>query len=104
MDKEKIKEIADAIYDIPNAYDTYWRSHCERLAEDLYNAGYRKQEWVSVKDKLPEKEEIVLCCLGLVQNVYTYKGDNIWEDSYGYYQKDEPITHWMPLLEPPKGE
>ena len=44
MIKEKqIKEFADAIYDIPNAYDTYWRSHCEQLAEDLYEAGYRKQ-------------------------------------------------------------
>lgn len=73
-------------------------------AEHLYNSGYRKRdEWISIKDRLPEKEEIVLCCLGLVQNVYTYKGDNIWEDSYGYYQKDEPITHWISLPEPPRG-
>jgi hypothetical protein len=76
----------------------------ENIAEQLYDAGYRKQsEWISVKDRLPEKEEIVLCCLGLVHNVYTYKGDNIWEDSYGYYQKDEPITHWMYLPELPRG-
>lgn len=49
MNKEKqIEEIANVIYDDPNAYDTYWRSHCERLAETIYNADYRKQsegEW-----------------------------------------------------------
>ena len=50
MSKEKqIEEIANVIYDDPNSYDTYWRSHCERLAETIYNAGYRKQsagEWI----------------------------------------------------------
>lgn len=79
--------------------------HCTsyRYAQRAVNANYRKQsEWISVEDRLPEKEQIVLCCLGLVMNVYTYKGDNTWEDSYGYWQKDEPITHWMPLPEPPK--
>ena len=40
--------------------------------EALYNADYRKQEWISVEDRLPEVEQIVLCCLGLVQNVYTH--------------------------------
>lgn len=52
MNKEKqIEEIANVIYDDPNAYDTYWRSHCERLAETIYNAGYRKHsegEWIKV--------------------------------------------------------
>lgn len=43
MSKEKqIEEIANVIYDDPNSYDTYWRSHCEQLAETIYNAGYRK--------------------------------------------------------------
>ena len=55
MSKEKqIEEIANVIYDDPNAYDTYWRSHCERLAETIYNAGYRKQsvgEWAETDYK-----------------------------------------------------
>jgi rubrerythrin len=59
MSREKqIEEIANAIYDDPNAYDTYWRSHCEQLAETLYNAGYRKQsegEWETIPDYQPNK-------------------------------------------------
>lgn len=73
------------------------------LEEDRKANSLGENEWISVEERLPKKEQIVLCCLGLVQNVYTYKGDSIWEDSYGYYQKDEPITHWMPLPDAPKG-
>ena len=122
MDEKKQIEEMERVYDEARlkARDTLGsmnRGEGWWYSKAFYEAGYRKQsedvtdinvgnksEWISVKDRLPEKEEIVLCCLGLVQNVYTYKGDNIWEDSYGYYQKDEPITHWMPLPEPPKGE
>ena len=115
MSKEKQIEILEKQL-------AFWRHHCTELAKALENeekisnhyalmldkteeelmAERVKTEWISVDERLPEREEIVLCCLGLVQNVYTYKGDNIWEDSYGYYQKDEPITHWMPLPEAPK--
>jgi len=47
MGREKqIEEIANVIYNDPNSYDTYWRSHCEQLAETLYNAGCRDQSKV----------------------------------------------------------
>lgn len=72
-----------------------------KICELNYFKERKQSEWISVDERFPEKEQIVLCCLGLVMNVYTYKGDRIWEDSYGYWQKDEPITHWMPLPEPP---
>lgn len=63
MSREKqIEEIANAIYDDPNAYDTYWRSHCERLAETLYNAGYRKQsEGAWIKDEESKFEHRYHC-------------------------------------------
>jgi hypothetical protein len=41
MRDKQIEEMARAIYEQPT-YDTYWVSHCEDLASDLYNAGYRK--------------------------------------------------------------
>ncbi|MBQ5708797.1 MAG: DUF551 domain-containing protein, partial [Anaerotignum sp.] len=55
-----------------------------------------KQEWISVKDRLPEKWQDALCFhAGNLMDVYTWTGEK-WEDSYGYYEDDDIITHWMP--------
>lgn len=60
-------------------------------------------EWISINDKLPEQnQEVLTCrgrCIGNLINVYTYMGDNKWEDNYGYWNsaEGEGITHWMPL-------
>ena len=63
-------------------------------------------EWISVKDRLPEPNVIVLCC--------TNKG-SVDTDSFGRYSKvflkcDDmegkvgQVIAWMPLPEPPKEE
>ena len=65
-------------------------------------------EWISVKDKLPEINTDVLICRGYrkrdVISLYTYLGHDEWEDEYGYWSRtdDEGITHWMSLPEPPR--
>lgn len=70
------------------------------IAEALYNVGYSKQEWISVEERLPDREGTYL--------VYTYKGAIKFGDFRCYYASgDEPqfdyyVTHWMPLPEPPK--
>ena len=47
MNKDKqIEELAETIYD-QQSYETYWYSHCESLANDLYNAGYHKASEVA---------------------------------------------------------
>lgn len=67
-------------------------------------------EWISIKDRLPTKNEEVLVYrgghIGNMINVYTYLDDNKWEDDYGYWNRteNEGITHWMLLPKPPKGE
>ncbi len=64
-------------------------------------------EWISVKDRLPNEGQEVLCYGGgNLMNVYIYLDDDCWEDEYGYWEtaESEGITHWMPLPEPPKGE
>ena len=68
----------------------------------LYDAGYRKQEWISVEDRLPEKEGVYLVhtTYNIIETevFYISKYDDI---SY-WWDLDGMVTHWMPLPEPPK--
>jgi hypothetical protein len=91
-----------------------------RVINNLYNAGYRKQEWISVDERLPEdtlptdykhKTIKVLVAIKAKNGVtirtqqrfldYTYRDDKrtalwTWRFSGG------DVTHWMPLPEAPK--
>ena len=40
------------------------KHHSKKIAEALYNAGYRKQEWISVEERLPEENVYVLIAVG----------------------------------------
>lgn len=59
--------------------------------------------WVKVEDFCPKVDTDVLCYrgnhIGGMKDVYRYKGNGVWEDSYGYWQttEDEGITYWMEL-------
>jgi hypothetical protein len=122
MSKEKqIEEIAKIInesvdYTNPCADEKYGgfaclgcdyleKDYCQHdveRAKGLYNAGYRKQEWISVKDRLPTHED------GKVL-IYTAYGISIGEKTVSNHWRGncaipKQITHWMPLPEPPKGE
>lgn len=68
-------------------------------------------EWISVKERLPEKDEeyyrrndcwpeyIVMIAEGIVPTTLEWDGES-WSDDYDCYN----VTHWMPLPEPPKEE
>lgn len=60
--------------------------------------------WISVKDKLPEDDKLVL--VYLTSNYFDLlkrEKDCLWHDSYGALEcSDASITHWMPLPEPPE--
>lgn len=83
-------------------------------------------EWISVKDRLPEKDgEYIICIRGYItttefcnidpeynpNNPYCVESKDIYrgagfyrylgEGEYEMYDADE-ITHWMPLPEPPE--
>ena len=76
-------------------------------------------EWISVKDKLPDKDGNYLCCWGEHKGIaicsfaknlrkvdkYDFKGKNRagWYDydsEWGYGEMCN-VTHWMPLPELP---
>lgn len=82
-------------------------------------------EWISVKDRLPDKNGRYLCCydLGIVSGksigIYSFAKNLYKVDKYdfkgmkrmGWYDYDSEwgygemsgVTHWMPLPELPKG-
>lgn len=98
---------------LPYAYDSYQRRKvvdeaCRVAVDEL-----RKQQWISVKDRLPQGSNGKSLC----QMVIAYTVDKemavgwlngqIWylipgkEDTICTFARDY-VTHWQPLPEPPK--
>ena len=73
-------------------------------ADELIAHGVTVQEWISVKDRLPEGGAIVLCNTDYFVEVLQWdERADMWFDQYRSYRKNY-VTHWMPLPQPPKGE
>ena len=93
-------------------------SFAEYLADHLIANGVTVQEWISVKDRLPETDGIYIVCdcrLNGNQWIHTdgfRKASSSWcelhgmyyDDVYGRYSEQDKFTHWMPMPNPPKGE
>lgn len=83
-----VKTAKERFYEIMVPYST-----------ELYAAGLFSQEWISVKDRLPDVYETVLVwgkdTGGVRRNLYS-PNSSIW--------KDGTVSHWMPLPESPKTE
>ena len=74
----------------------------ERIADHLIANGVTVQEWISVKDRLPTREdanetESILA----INKDEKYVGRWVW-DIVARWPTE--FTYWMPLPEPPKGE
>lgn len=63
------------------------------------------QQWISVKDRLPEDEKKVLCILddGFLCILEWCSWDWLWNDGHNVYAEKD-VTHWMPLPQPPANE
>lgn len=89
-----------------NLSENLWDDDLENIAIELYNAGYRKQEWISVDERLPMYGEIVL-----VSAINKITGKHEWFYLASYDRERKwwngaligKVTHWMPLPEAPKG-
>ena len=63
-------------------------------------------EWIDVTKELPKSKEHVLTCSkewGTMTGFYDGAcwRDTDWNDTYGYAESTETVTHWMPFPAPP---
>ena len=95
-------------------------SFTEYLADHLIANGVTVQEWISVKEQLPQENEPegalcedvqVLLNNGKVSVGWCNRRTKLWYHmDYGedYFTSNDydhtPVVAWMPLSEPPKGE
>ena len=116
MNKEKeIKEFAD---EIRRTRESYFGQADYLFAKKLFEDGYRKQEWISVDERLPDKEltefrngnkNVLYPCLAFVKHSFLNKGyiNKVWYTGSQFVEQNtddvsEAVTHWMPLPEAPK--
>ena len=106
--KEKLVEILkQAPFEGKVLDEWWWEEKIKRIADHLISNGVTVQEWISVKDRLPEEK---VNCIVRYQHTYC-DNDGYWAIGMCFYdgEKFQPglaykVTHWMPLPEPPKGE
>ena len=101
--REKLVELLKSV--LPNFRNNmaYWgEKPIYEFADCLLANGVTVQEWISVDDRLPEKDEIVIIC---TDKNFIYAGELIGDT--WFLDNDSwtaTVTHWMPLPQPPKGE
>ena len=87
----------------------YWGSNTsEEIADNLLDSGVTVQEWISVKDRLPEAGEYVVCIakrnpFSRFMPMVARIEKNGWVNPITEQYISE-VTHWMPIPAPQKGE
>ena len=79
----------------------------EAVADYLLDSGVTVQEWISVKDRLPEEKAN---CIVYYQHAYC-DNDDYWAIGICFYDGEKfqmdllyKVTYWQYLPQPPKGE
>ena len=81
-------------------------SEREELADGLIANGVTVQEWISVKDRLPEDDSDVLAYSSIEEESRIYPAcysNGVWFDCVFNAPATDTTTHWMPMPNPPKG-
>ena len=86
----------------------YWGSNTsEEIADHLISNGVTVQEWIPVKDRLPEDDSDVLAYSSIEEESRIYPAcysNGVWFDCVFNAPATDTTTHWMPIPQPPKGE
>ena len=92
--REKLVEIVKkaAYSSLPSNTEDF---HLNMFVTNLLAHGVTVQEWISVKDMLPEENEIILAWVAACRDLHFCFGSEV---------SGLEVTHWMPLPQLPKGE
>ena len=104
--REKLVEILkQAPFEGKVLDEWWWEEKIKRIADHLLSNGVTVQEWISVKDGLPESgKEGVLIGLRWGEVDIGWCEDDRWRSEFVNEYEDGELTHWMPLPNPPKVE
>ena len=110
--REKLVEILkQAPFEGKVLDEWWWEEKIKRIADHLISNGVTVQEWIPVTEMLPEPKHefdarnwyLVALSNGVVKELaYEFHNHSVF--GYGWRETPYPVTHWMPLPEPPKGE
>ena len=113
--REKLVELLDAVQRSGYTYtpsqmdDRYgYRKDIPntKVADHLIAHGVTVQEWISVKDRLPEHGDVVTAWHTYMEHPFVCQWDersDCWIDDKWTFGRNT-ITHWCRLPQPPKGE
>ena len=84
-------------------------------ATRFYDANYRKQEWISVEERLPEEcgMPVLMVAVNRYSQTMVVKGFTDYQCPITFHTNEREfdgvwgawdVTHWMPLPMPPKGD
>ena len=102
--REKLVELITEFY---GCDPMYYNVDALAIADYLVNNGVTVQEWISVKDRLPEEK---VNCIVRYKHAYC-DNDDYWAIGICFYDGEKfridlsyKVTHWQYLPTPPKGE
>lgn len=105
--------------DCETCYAGKMKGNCVQklMVDRLIDHGVTVQEWISVKDRLPDNKEHDWVLAQVVEDngfmhipkvmEYRQQKNDWFEETYGWLSEHNGafvVTHWIPLPQPPKGE
>ena len=100
-------DVKEKLIDLLTGHSIDTQQDVEYVADHLISNGVTVQEWISVKDRLPEEK---VDCIVHYRHAYC-DDDDYWAIGICFYDGEKfqinpayKVTHWMPMPNPAEGE